>query len=228
VHGLNPNFGNELVAAKTVNLLQATVDYFDRLGDEETRLAKAAKDQRQPSWSELAATIMATQETQRRIDAWRPRPAVSGQSLASLGKPHSLSAGSPEAAAAIYLEAIVARNFGTLAEMTIDSPLRSINYRASCRREELCNLKLTGWAITGLRDVAPSVSVVDVALEGILNDSLWSATEVMRLIYNDEKFEVRVRDAPDGSWTVVPSFLPNLWGTAVGSLSKGKSPADGD
>ena len=61
-------------------------------------------------------------------------------------------------------------------------------------------------------------------MEGILNDSPWSGTQVMRLIYNDEKFEVRVRGAPDGRWTVMPDFLPSLWGTAVRSLNVAKSP----
>ncbi|MGA1808549.1 MULTISPECIES: hypothetical protein [Sphingobium] len=219
LHGLNPNFGNALVAAKTVNLLQTMIDYFDRREDEETRIAKAAKDQRQPSWSELAATVSATQDTKRRIEAWKARQAISGQTLAALGEPHNFEAESSEAAAVSYLDAIVARNFGTLAQMTIDYPLRSIGYRAGRHREELGDLKLTSWTITGMRDEAPAISEVDVAMEGILNDSPWSGTQVMRLIYNDEKFEVRVRGAPDGRWTVMPNFLPTLWGTAVGSFN---------
>jgi len=226
LHGLNPNFGNALVAAKTVNLLQTMVDYFDRREDEEARIAKAVKDQRQPSWSELAATISATQDTKRRIEAWKARPAVSGQSLAAFGEPRSLEAGSPESAAATYLDAIVARNFGTLAQMTIDYPLRSIGYRAGRHREELGDLKLISWSITGMRDEAPAISEVDVAMEGILNDSHWSGTQVMRLIYNDERFEVRVRGAPDGRWTVMPNFLPTLWGTAVGSFNSATPPSD--
>jgi hypothetical protein len=228
LHGLNPNFGNALVAAKTVNLLQTMVDYFDRREDEEARLAKAAKDQRQPSWSELAATVSATQNTKRRIEAWKARPAVSGQSLAALGEPHSLEAGSPEAAAVTYLDAIVARNFGTLAQMTIDYPLRSIGYRAGRHREQLGALKLTSWSITGMRDEAPAISEVDVVMEGILNDSPWSGTQVMRLIYNDEKFEVRVRGASDGRWSVMPNFLSTLWGTAVGSFNAAASRSDTD
>lgn len=77
-----------------------------------------------------------------------------------------------------------------------------------------------------MRDEAPAISEVDVAMEGILNDSPWSAAQVMRLIYNDEKFEVRVRCAPDGRWTVMPNFLPTLWGTAVGSFNAATPPSD--
>lgn len=228
LHGLNPNFGNALVAAKTVNLLQTMIDYFDRREDEGARLVKAAMDQRQPSWSELAAKVSVTQDTKRRIEAWKARPAVSEQSLAALGEPHSLQAGSPEAAAVTYLDAIVARNFGTLAQMTIDYPLRSLGYRAGRHREELGALKLTSWSIIGMRDEAPAISDVDVAMEGILNDNAWSGTQVMRLVYNDGKFDARARGAPDGRWTVMPNFLSTLWGTAVGSINAAASPSDND
>lgn len=226
LHGLNPNFGNALVAAKTANLLQTMVDYFDRREDEEARIAKAAKDQRQPSWSELAAMVSATQDTKRRIEAWKARPSVSGRTLAAVGEPHSMEAGSPEEAAVTYLDAIVAGNFRTLAQMTIDYPLRSINYRAGCHRKELGDLKLTSWSIIGMRDEAPAISEVDVAMKGILNGSPWSGTQVMRLIYNNETFEVRVRGAPDGRWTVMPNFLPTLWATAVGSSNAAAPPSD--
>lgn len=139
-----------------------------------------------------------------------------------------MEAGSPEAAAATYLDAIVARNFGMLAQMTIDYPLRSIGYRAGRHREELGDLKLTNWTITGMRDEAPAISEIVVAMEGILNDSPWSGTQVMRLIYNDDKFEVRVRDALDGHWTVMPNFLPTLWETAVGSFNAATPQSDDD
>lgn len=78
--------------------------------------------------------------------------------------------------------------------------------------------------------VAPSVShvrqIVDVALQETYRDRQWSGIQKMRLIFGDEKFEVRVRGAPDGSWAVMPNFLPTLWGTALGSM-KGVDPADG-
>ncbi|WP_116970619.1 hypothetical protein [Blastomonas sp. UPD001] len=226
LHGLNPNFGNALVAAKTVNLLQTMVDYFDRREDEDARIAKAAKDQRKPSWSELAARVSATQATKRRIEAWKARPVVSGRLLAARGEPHKLEAGSPEAAAVTFLEAIANRNFGKIAQMTVDYPLRSIRYRAGRHRKELGDLKLMSWSIIGVRDETPAISEVDVAVEGILNDSSWSGIQVMRLIFADEKFEPRVRDSHDGNWTVMPNFLPTLLGTAIGSLSGATLPSD--
>jgi len=224
-HGLNPSFGNAAVAAKAFNLLQAMVDYFDRREDEEARIAKAAKDQRQPSWSEITKTMAATRDNKRRIDEWKARPASSGQDIASSGQAHSLAADSPEATATVYLEAVVARNFGVIARLTIDYPLRSIGYRAGRHRNEFGEISVTDWRITGVRDEAPAISEVEVALKGNQGDRQWSGTQTMRLIFSDEKFDVRVRGAPDGIWAVMPNFLPKLWGTALESIRESE-PAD--
>ena len=100
VHGLNPSFGAAIVAAKAFNLLQAIVDYFDRREDEAARIARAAEEQRTPSWSELSATSARTRDMTWRIDAWRNRPEIIDGEIASSDAPGALDAGSPEAAAA--------------------------------------------------------------------------------------------------------------------------------
>jgi hypothetical protein len=225
LHGLNPSFGNAMVAAKAFNLLQAMVDYFERREDEEVRIAKAAKDQRQPSWSEITATMAVTRDTKRRIDDWKPRPS-SGQVISSSGRPHGLAADSPEATAAAYLDAIIARNFGAIARLTIDYPLRPIGYRAGRHRDELGDLSVTVWRIIGVRDEAPAISEVDVALEGTHCDREWAGMQTMRLIFGDEKFEARVRGAPDGSWAVLSNFLPKLWGISLDSIGKNHPAAE--
>jgi hypothetical protein len=220
LHGLDPNFGNALVAAKAFNLLQTMVDYFDRREDEGARLAKAAEEQRQPSWSEIVKTMASTRDTTRRIDEWKARPRVTEKDVAAFGQDHALEPDSPEAVAASFLNAVVARNFGKIAHYTIDYTLRPIGQRAGMHREELGQLTLTAWRITGVSDEAPAISDVDVALEGTLDGQQWTGTQKLRLIYGDEKFEVRVRGARDGRWAVMPNFLNKLWSTAVGSFKR--------
>ena len=220
VHGLNPAFGNALVAAKTFNLLQASVDYFDRREDEEARIAKAAAEQRQPSWSELAATMARTREMQRQIESWRPRPKRLGEQIASSECPSELEPDSPEATAAAYLVALVSRNFGEIAKSTIDYPLRSIGYRAGRHRDELGELHVTAWEITGVSDEAPAISEVTALLRGTYGEGKWSGRQTMRLIYGDPKYDVLTRGAPGGRWSVMPSFLPNLWATALRSMKE--------
>lgn len=221
VHGLNPNFGSALVAAKAFNLLQALVDYFDKREDELARLAKATEEQRERSWSEIAQTAASTKDMKRRIDAWTARPASSG-TIAEHGQPHSLDAGSPEATAVQFLDAVVARNFGKIAGFMIDYPLRSIGMRAGRHREELGELIVTGWRLVEVRDEAPATSEVDVELQGTYQEGAWSGMQTMRLIFGDEKFDTLVRGSPGGSWAVMPNFLNSLWGTAIASLGNPK------
>jgi hypothetical protein len=218
VHGLNPNFGNALVAAKAFNLLQAMVDYFDKRDDEAARLARASEEQRERSWSEIVEMAASTKDMQSRIDAWVARPVSSG-TVAEHAQPHSLDTGSPEAAAAQYLDAVIARNFGKIAQLMIDSLLRPIAMRAGRHREELGEIYVTDWRIVEVRDVSAAVSEVDVELHGSYQEGTWSGAQTMRLIFGDEKFDARVRGSPGGSWAVMPNFLNKVWGTAIGSFA---------
>lgn len=217
-HGLNPNFGSAIVAAKAINLLQAMVDYFDRREDEEGRISRAVKDQKQPSWSELAATLKASQDLKRRIDEWEARPPTSGMEIAVSGRSHNLTADSPEAGAATYLDAIISRNFGLLAKLTIDFPLRTIGYRAGRHRDDIGDIKLASWQITGVRDEAPAISEIDAALQGTYGETQWAAELTMRLIFGDEKFETRARGTPGCNWAALPSFLSGLLPAALVSV----------
>jgi hypothetical protein len=226
LHGLNPSFDNPLVAAKAFNLLQASVDYFDRREDEEARIAKAAAEQRPASWSEMAATMASTRETSRRIDAWQARPERADETFAASGVPHDLDPDSPEGVAAVYLAAIVARNFGEIAKATIDYPCRPIGFRAGRHRDELGDLRLTDWRIIGVRDEAPAISVVNTFVSGTYRDSAWSGEQTMRLVYVDAKYDAMVRDADGGSWSVMPNYLNNLWGTATRSMQARKGSED--
>jgi hypothetical protein len=222
VHGLNPNFGNALVAAKAFNLLQAMVDYFDKREDELARLAKATEEQRERSWPEIARTVASTKDMQLRIDAWAAREVLSGI-VADHGQSHSLDAGTPEATAVQFLEAVVARNFGKIAEFMIDYPLRPIGMRAGRHRDELGDLIVTGWRIVEVRDETPAISEVDVELHGTYRERVWSGKQTMGLNFGDDKFKILVRGSPGGSWAVRPNFLNNLWGTATRSLGNSEN-----
>lgn len=217
VHGLNPNFGSPIVAAKALNLLQATVDYFDRRRDEAQRLAKAAEEQNPVDLRELGRSLLRNAETRRALDAWSARPSITGTLLASSDKAADLSAGSPEAFAAEYLSLLMVRNFGGLAKATVDYPKRPIGYRAGRLREDQKEIEITGWAITGVEDTSSAMSQVTARLEGRLRGKSWSGEHLMRLIFADENYDTMVRNLPGGAWVVMPNFLTGLWRVAAQS-----------
>lgn len=211
VHGLEPNFGHAIVAAKAFNLLQAMVDYFDRRRDEAARLAKAAEEQRQPSWKELAGGIRDLEAKKRALAAWKARDPVSGAVLAQKGGSHTLDPQSPEAAAVAYLEALASRNFGLLAKKTIDYPKRSLGYRAGRIRSELEGLTLDDWQIGGFRDEGAAMSVVDVAVVVSSEERTYEGELPMRLLYFDADNQSLVRGEAGGDWVVQPDFYTQIW-----------------
>lgn len=220
VHGLNPNYGNPIVAAKVFNLLQATVDYFDRRRDEAQRIAKAAEDQKPVDLRELGQRLRKNEETKRALSEWRARPSVLDTVLASSGAPASLTTGSPEAFAGLYLSLLVARNFGSLAKSTVDYPKRPIAQRAGRLRHDLAEITVTRREITGVEDVSPAMTHVTTKLGGELNGMSWSGEHKLRMMFADEDYDPLVRGQPGGIWVVMPDFLSNLWLLAIGSERK--------
>ncbi|TIM10968.1 MAG: hypothetical protein E5Y67_25335 [Mesorhizobium sp.] len=177
VHGLNPNFGHSLVAAKAFNLLQAMVDYFDRRRDEAQRLAKAAEEQRPVDWKELGHSLLKNADTKKRLDAWEARPTIANTIITSSMSAGNLEEGSPEKAAVVYIENLVKRNFGALAQSTIDYPKRTIGFRAGRLRDELKDIIIVDWALTGVEDTAPAMTNVMVNMSGTLFGENWNGSQ---------------------------------------------------
>ncbi|QKC97152.1 hypothetical protein EB231_22565 [Mesorhizobium sp. NZP2298] len=215
VHGLNPNFGHSLVAAKAFNLLQAMVDYFDRRRDEAQRLAKAAEEQRPVDWKELGHSLLKNADTKKRLDAWEARPTIANTIITSSMSAGTLEEGSPEKAAVVYIECLVKRNFGALAQSTIDYPKRTIGYRAGRLRDELKDIIIVDWELTGVEDTAPAMTNVMVNMSGTLLGENWNGSQRMRLMYANGDNNALIRSEEGGDWIVMPDFLTNLWATAA-------------
>lgn len=215
VHGLTPNFGHPIVAAKAFNLLQATIDYFDRRRDEADRIAKAAGDQKPANWREISNGLVKNAEKKRQIDQWKARPVVSDAVVASSRTPHSLAPDTPEGAAGAYLDALISRNFGALAQATIDYPQRPIGYRAGRLREDMKEVTVSSWTITGFEDTAAAMTIVTVELSGALNGAPWRGVQRMRLMLSDDDNNPIVRGLSEGRWIVMPDFVSGLWVAAL-------------
>jgi hypothetical protein len=219
VHGLNPNYGNPIVAAKAFNLLQAMIDYFDRKRDEAQRLAEAAEEQKAADIREIVGNRCRAMETLRLTDEWRARPSLEKILLASSEAPTDLPIHTPEKLATEYLNWFAAKNYGALAKATVDFPNRPIGYRAGRLRDDLKEITTTRWTITGIEDTSAAMSRVTVSLEGQLNGQTWGGEHNMRLIFADENYEAMVRGQPGGTWFVMPDFLTNVWLVVARSTS---------
>lgn len=210
VHGLNPNYGHPIVAAKALNLLQATTDYFVSIKDEARRLARAEEEQRPASFREIAAVMRRTADFKAALEAWRPRLEKTGlainESCAELGD-DSL----PEAVAVKYLQFLEKSNYGALAALHVDYPQRPMAYRAGKLRQELKGLRVLRWSISSIRDASASMTMVGVNVSVEVAGRRDELSAELRMIYADHSFESMVRNTAEGRWYVMPNLTTDLW-----------------
>jgi hypothetical protein len=210
VHGLNPNFGHPVVAAKALNLLQATTDYFLSVRDEAQRLAKAEEEQRPASFQEVADTMRRTAALRAALDSWQPRPDRIGE-LFSNSTEGPADEAAPETIAVKYLQLLAKSNYGAVAALHVDYPQRPIAFRAGELRQELKGLRVTDWVITSIRDAAASITIIGVELQVAVGSRTDRVHGELRMMYADSSFEPMVRGALDGQWFVMPKLTTDLW-----------------
>jgi len=210
VHGLNPNYGYPIVAAKAFNLLQATTDYFVSIKDEAQRIARAEDEQRPASFHEIAAVMRETAAFKAALEAWQARPERT--SLAIDGSCAELADDTlPEAVAAKYLQFLEKSNYGELAALNVDYPQRPVAYRAGQLRQELKRIRVLHWSISSIRDASASMTLVSVVVQVEVAgrpDELWGE---LRMMYADPFFEPMVRGTAGGQWYVMPNLTTDLW-----------------
>jgi hypothetical protein len=210
VHGLNPQYGSAIVVAKTINLLQATVDYVQNLGDESQRLEKARKEQEPPSWRELRTQLAKSAAARAAYHAWRPRESFEGV-VASNGSIVDLAVDSPEKSGADYLILLSQSNYGALASATIDYALRPIGHRAGLLRKDLQGLSVAEWTISNLKDTSAATATMEVQLVANFKGESRKMSSQLRMMYTDENHEAMARSLPGGSWRAMANLTTDLW-----------------
>lgn len=210
VHGLNPQYGSAIVVAKAINLLQATVDYVQNLRDEALRIERAHKEQTSPTWSELSAQWNRNAEVRAALDSWSSRDERTGVVATHLDCA-SLDAGSPEKAASEYLALLVNRNFGAMAQATVDYTQKPIGQRAGLIRQDLQGLTLTAWEISSVEDFTPAMTRMEANLTFTFKGESRSTKSQLRMLYTDENHEAMARGLPDGTWRAMANLVTDLW-----------------
>lgn len=210
MHGLTPNYGNKIVAAKAINLLWATINYFEASYEEAARIDKARKEQAPPKFSELVETMKANARTRELLENWQARPTISNSNLSDTNNPVPLEVGTPEERAREYIAWMMQSNFGRLAGVTVDYLERSQNMIAGKLKQELRGVKINRCIITGVEDEAPAISVISVILWVEIENKLKEITAKLRCIYMDNENNTEVRGEACGQWKIMPMFIYGL------------------
>ena len=210
MHGVTPNYGNAFVTAKTVNLLWALVNYFERSFDEAKSIENAKKEQTIPKWSELISKIVETDRKRKLIDEWIKRDKVSNVIICNSSGENNTIVGSPEEFVANYLNAMVMKNYGYLATRTAEYAQRPVGYRAGKIRNEIGDITVCGWVITGYTDAAPAITEVDVELKVKYDGKHKTISNKVRCLYADDDSNALTRNDIGGSWFAMPMFIYDI------------------
>lgn len=219
LHGRDPDYGHAIVAAKSVNLFRATVDYIDKRMDEEERIVKAAKDQQPPDWQAMFAAQEHTRQLTAAIDSWEPRAPREGV-IATNENACGIQEGSPEAVAVAFLKAMARKNFGKLAEFTLDFTRRAANKWAGDLRRDYGDLELERWSLGWINDTAAASTEMSATVSGQWRGQPWSGQVGLRLLYVDEQCDSLPRGLAGGRWVVSPYALGEMWRLAAATLRK--------
>lgn len=210
VHGLNPNYGYPIVAAKALNLLQATTDYFVSIQGEAQRIARAEEEQRPASFREIATIMRQTADLKAALEVWQPRPERTSLSIGE-SSAELIDETLPEAVAAKYLQFLKKANFGALANLHVDYLQRPVAYRAGLLRQELKGIRVLHWSISRIRDVSASMTNVSVVVQVETADRRDEVLGELRMMYATHSFEPMVRSMAEGQWYVMPNLTTDLW-----------------
>ncbi|WP_299752475.1 hypothetical protein [uncultured Tateyamaria sp.] len=219
MHGVDLNYGHAIVAAKAFSALHAAVDYCDRALDEVERRAQALQQQRVPNLREIGSHVVAQAKEKRAPDEWKPRPPISCREGLGPDEAGQFEEGSPEAAAALYLNALTERpNYGHIAKATVDFLKRPIGQRAKYFREHLDGVAVDSWRVLSVEDKAAAVSEVAVHVWGGSAERSWSYKGTIHLINQDDDGNPVIRSEKGGQWQAIEFFITSM--AAAGALGR--------
>ena len=212
IHGLDTNYGHKVVAAKGINILRATMDYVTASHTENIRVEKAIEEQTPPKWGDVIQSLKRNDSFKKSINAWKARPSIEGETLATFVTSNKLDPNSPEFTAADYLNAIVAKNYGALAQASIFWTEGTIGKRAGIMREDFKEIDINNWVITGYEDTASAATNVNATISGFKMGQAFTGEVIVRCIYQSSTDKSPLtRGMEGGSWYVMPNVASAIW-----------------
>ncbi|WP_458210965.1 hypothetical protein [Haladaptatus sp. NG-SE-30] len=193
MHGMDINYDNKLVAAKTWNLLFAVGEWARKARQDEPTVAEKDSD---PTLEEALEPNEEKQKAEKRMDEWGPRIIGIGQDIPVDGDPEEYDKGTPERALVELLSKWKVENYGHMANYFRGSDGGAEDPRLVSYQFD--NIRLESFNLIDVIDDAPAATdiTVEIHIERFGNEET-------------EEKEVRlVRQADDGS--------PKIWGEGGG------------
>ena len=204
LHGMDLEYDNRLVAAKTWAALFATREWAIKA---EQGLLVAPPPKPETTWGEIFEQLRENADDKTRLDAWKPRTIELGQSVPITGAPDAFGSGTPERKLAEFLSYWKVRNYGYMAKCLSAKTGYSDRKLPAIVREHYSSKKLNTYEFKGIKDKAPAVTEIDADLVFEEEDTIVEKTMLFRLVNEDDKGNPAIGSKPGTSWTIYSWFV---------------------
>lgn len=211
LHGCDTNFGNELTAAKAINLLQATLEYLSARLVETQTIEKAREEQTPPKWRDLANQITRTNAIKKATESWSSRGTIIFVHDGGFEYTPEIQDQTPESAALVFINAMVEKNYGALGGLIANIREHTIGKHIHETKSRLEGFVLNEGRLYQVSDTAAAISKIDIDIQASLfgRDTSGRVELIMNCL--NPEGNVQVRGIEPFSWKVHPISLGNLF-----------------
>ncbi len=201
LHGMDVNYANRLVAAKTWAALFATREWA--LKAQRNELDEPPPKLR-TGWRELFEQLRENADNQRRLDEWVARSLTVGSDIPSSGGPDEYGEVTPERAVVEFLTAWRSRNYGAMAGLLSAMRKRgeSVGKLAGSMRRAYEGRLLQTYQLLTVDDRAAGMTVVTVRTSYVEDADSKAEVTDFRLVYEDAEGNPVIRGKAGGGWKV--------------------------
>lgn len=211
LHGCDTNFGNELTAAKAINLLQATLEYLSARLVETQTIEKAREEQTPPKWRDLANEITRTNAIKKATESWSSRGTIIFVHDGGSEYTPEIQDRTPESAALVFINAMVEKNYGALGGLIANIREHTLGKHIYETKSRLEGFVLNEGRLYQVSDTAAAISKIDIDIQASLfgRDTSGRVELIMNCL--NPEGNVQVRGIEPFSWKVHPISLGNLF-----------------
>jgi len=202
LHGRDLGYANKIVAAKVWGALFAIGDWarIVQAGNKNPQKTK----KKQLTWREIFQRLAKNKERKKLILEWKPRKIQADKDFPSYGKTDDYGKNTPERTFVSFMEFWSKENYGKMAELIKNYFKVPIGKAAGELRENFKGKKLERFEILSIIDKAPALSIIKVRFYYTRNEENLIKKEIeIRVVYEDEDNNPKIRGEPDGSWKIM-------------------------
>lgn len=203
LHGLDVNYDNKLIAAKSWAALFSIRDW-----------ALAIKHDRKPeenedfSWTDLKKQLQKNKETRSALDTWEPRKPEEIQEVIETGDYSSYEEGTPEFKVWEFMEAWEEKNYGAMYDV-LPTNIKKLLKRSSAAgemRRKFDGHELIDFQILEIDEFAPASCKIKVDVEFEYDGSQYKNELTYQLLHLDKNGNPAISRIQDGKWGFTPEI----------------------